>query len=78
MKITAIKSIDYLANRILNVGDTISNSELGDRIARLLQSRNLVTVQVESKMLPEQPSNKAVHTAQNKSNRKTGRKKPIK
>jgi len=47
MKITAIKSIDYLANRILNVGDTISN-------------------------------NKAVHTAQNKSNRKTGRKKPIK
>ena len=78
MKITAIKSIDYLANRILNVGDTISKSELGDRIARLLQSRNLVTVQVESKMLPEQPSNKAVHTAQNKSNRKTGRKKPIK
>jgi len=78
MKITAIKSIDYLANRILNVGDTISNNELGDRIARLLQSRNLVTVQVESKMLPEQPSNKAVHTAQNKSNRKTGRKKPIK
>jgi len=79
MKITATSNIAYMANSVLQKGQTMSIEQLGNHLARLFESRSLATIDMEeNKMITDAPNNKAVIPQNNKSRVKAKSKRKTK
>jgi hypothetical protein len=79
MKITATSNIAYMANSVMQKGQTMSIEQLGNHLARLFESRSLATIDMEeNKMITDVPNNKAVIPQNNKSRVKAKSKRKTK
>ena len=83
MKITGKTRLAFLAVRIIDKDETVSDEEIGRRVTTIILSRRLATEVKEEKPVKkpkESPENKAEKSAENKAddpNGFAGRKKPL-